>query len=772
MKRIIIVFLLISTVFIIPLASKNYQKDYREFNRGIAYLLIGDKGLAATHLEAYFEMYTDTALRGAFISLIDRRDSDVTKQFKQYLDINHRSSVALVGIALSTSGLKDSTSLSNLERARRLEPKLAASYLCLGMEYQLKKNYPRAASYFRQASNLTSVPEVKILSARLQLEQNESKAVLTLMKANADRQPDNFYFNFLTARAYFQLGKIEDMEKYVESALDAGPNNIDAQILYAKYLLSLKKYRRAKNTLKTIKAAGSNIDYLKTYGRVLLELKDRNTKTFLDDAYAKDGWDPEVNYLMARFSQWKKQGNVGNWVYRSLISGVPADRLKSDVGNSYRFPPLVNIPFFHVSFVKWINDRLFVAGAVKKSGDNPALYVIDGVENKIIQSLPYKGEFQDVYLSDKKNSMIITAIPEQDDGLYVYAVNAAGKRFSIHKVYNKPVPVSAAEVGFNRAGSLVYFTDQRILQKAFVAPFNIASQMGKKKPVYPEYPFPIFKYNYATRQLFQITDPHTMEKTPIDCVKKYFLVAEMSEQNDRVMNLVSKGERLELTSSEIVKIFFSDDIDSFLIYLSDLRNAFQAVLVDRFNDKILEINETMFLGKGEYAEIQMINFNPEKQEIIVLTADNNRNLIRFNYNTHLYTVLAGKVLQTHLDQERGIVYALTERGKKRHYKETNLEIIKLQPYLKTRIDSKRDLNKMLFFENHSNYYFSSYFGELLKRGDDGELHYVGPSYEGTVYGVSPNTKKTAAFVNGKLFIVDTEMEEYDMLKDLRKKRKR
>ena len=121
--------------------------DYTDFNKGIAYILIKDKELAVKHLEVFFNIKQDPALRVAFINLIEANDWDVTKEFKRYLDINHRSTPALVGIALSTTDMENSTSVGNLQRAIRLDRRFSAAYLALGMEYlKPEKLPPRTAA--------------------------------------------------------------------------------------------------------------------------------------------------------------------------------------------------------------------------------------------------------------------------------------------------------------------------------------------------------------------------------------------------------------------------------------------------------------------------------------------------------------------------------------------------------------------------------------------------------------------------------------------------
>ena len=149
MRRMIIIFVLLSVVLAAPFLS---ARDKPLFGKGVAYLLIGDKESARKYWDLFFEDYPDPALRGPFMELIKAEDLwEVTKQFKGYLDLHHRSTAALVGIALATTDMKQSTSIDNLNRALRMDRSYSSAYLCLGMEYFKQGNYPMAKSYFNQA---------------------------------------------------------------------------------------------------------------------------------------------------------------------------------------------------------------------------------------------------------------------------------------------------------------------------------------------------------------------------------------------------------------------------------------------------------------------------------------------------------------------------------------------------------------------------------------------------------------------------------------------
>jgi tetratricopeptide (TPR) repeat protein len=758
MRRAIILLVLLFLAFSFSVYG---AKDYTLFNKGVAYILIGDKEMAVSQIENFFQVFPDPALRSAFVNLIEDNSMEVAREFKRYLDINHRSSPALVGIALSTTNMEDSTSIGNLQRAIRLTPGFAPAYLCLGYEYMKIKNYPRAEANFLRAIRLSNVPEFKILLCQLRLVQDDPGAVLSLMKPIADRQPDGFYFNYYTAKAYYHLNQLEEMGKYIEAAIEVNPRNNDAQLLLGQYLLSQGDLKRAKTVLKKVRFSKYNEDYFKTLGHVLLKLKDRQTKGYLDEVYSRKKWDKDINRLLGLYYVWKKgTGNVQNWINRALLSGYDEQQLRQQFPGNYTFPQYKNLPFFNVTAIHWLSADMLLAAAVKRSGDRELLYLIRLEDLKVMDTLSYQGDFQDIFFSGDRKRMVFSTVAMENESVHLYGIEDTGRKFVIRPLYNRPLKMASAVAGFNRAGNMAYITNRDIEARAFESPFSISADLGQKKYVYPDYPYPIFKYNFVSHSLSALKDIEQMAIVPIDCVKKYFTIMDAYDRNSSVQRLVENGLRLELTSSKVIKIYFSTEISSFVIYLSDLTNAFQAQLIDNINNRVFKVDETMFLGEGQYAELELQDFDPEKKELVVVTKDKERNLIKFSYETFLYTRLADKVMELHYDKENGIFYVLTERSKKRHFTSTNLAVIYLDPYHKKIVDERRDLNRILSVKNEE-VYFSTNDGEIVKMDPEYKFHYIGPSYEGCLYSPSSSGSKTAAFINDKLFIVDRI--ETDML---------
>lgn len=750
-------------------ARVTIRRDYTQFNKGVVYVLIKDKDLATRYMEEFFKEFPDPALRSGFINVIKNNSFEVTKEFGRYLEINHKSTPALVGIALSTTDMENSTSVGNLRRAVRLERSFSASYLCLGMEYLKIKNYPMARNYINQAiARARNIPEYKIILALLFLELNQPANVISTLKPLADNNPDNFHFNYFTAEAYYRMNQLDEMGKYITSAIEVKPGNNDAQLLQAKYLLSRKEYKRAKAALKRIRYSGYHEEYTKTFGHVLLHLKDRQAKNFLDEVYVKKPWDKDINRLMGLY--YLGQGNkepVQGWLNRAILAGNDEEQLKKSFPGGFKFPQYRFTPFFHVKAVQWLSEDLLLVVAVRNSGERERIYFLNLEDMKIDGSLDYKGEFQQIYVSKDHKTMVFSTSALEEGYVNLYAVEHTGKNYRVRLAYGKSLKMSGIMAGFNSAGNLAYITDWDIRARAFESPFSIASEYGEKEPVYPDYPYSIFKYNFMTGRLSMVKDISRMEVVPIETVKKYFLIYDGYEKNTRVRQLVDQGLRLELTSSKIVKIFFSNDLRSFGIYLSDLDNAFQAQLIDNNADKAYKVDETMFLGEGQYAELDVVDYDPEAMELMVITKDKDRKLIRFSYKSFLFTDLAEKVIQNFYDRENRVLYVLTERSKKSNYTETILAVINLNPYLKQVVDKRRNLKKILSVD-HNGVRFSTNDGQVLLMDGGNRFIYAGPSFDGCVAAESPSKKQTAAFINGKLFIVGKT--DIDILKTWAKKK--
>ena len=177
------------------------------------------------------------------------------------------------------------------------------------------------------------------------------------------------------------------------------------------------------------------------------------------------------------------------------------------------------------------------------------------------------------------------------------------------------------------------------------------------------------------------------------------------------------------------------------------------MVYDLGGNSVKPFDETMFLGDKYYSELDIVNFNPDKNEILFLTRDKGKNLFLFNYHSLLYKKLGSGILAACINPEMDTIYFLSERNKFLYFSESNLEIVRLAPYAKEKISSRRDLNAIVDCRSSSEQYFSTFNGELLKLDEEGNFKNIQVSLSGAVCQPSPDREKTAAFINGRLFVL-------------------
>lgn len=751
-KMMIISLLFFMTAVMFP------QGKEAEFHKGIVYYLLKDIDLAKKHLNLYFYSNSNFQLKNGFILLLDGKNWDATTRFQEYLGINHRSEAALVGIALSTVDMKNTATVENLERAVRLNPRFPSSYLCLGMEYAKKKNFRAAESQFRNALRVGQIPEFKILLANLSLEIGQPKEALDLIRPEADATPDNFYYNFLTARAMLELQDLKSVEKYIDSALEIKPSNQEALLLKAKYFLGNQEYLEAKSILSGLKFDGFNEDYVKTFATTLLQVKDRKAGSYLYEFFSKNRWDRDINRLMGLyFLSRGKDEKVQNWIYRSLLSGNDIELLKSRFPEKYKFPEFTGMDFFEVKKIKWLTENLLMAVARINTGDPERIFFIDAEKMKVLNTMTFRGEFQDIFWSKDMRNMVFSTVESTNESIYLYAVQSLENKFFLYPIFNRPLRMAGVLAGFNRDGSVVYLTDSGLTSLAFESPFSSVSLYGQKQLVYPVYPLPVFKYDFSTRRFTQIRDLNQieqLERIPLKETKKYSLVGRAFQLNSKINALINRGQQLDLTSSQVIRIHFAEDLSGFVIYLSDLNNAFQALIYNDRNNQVHQVDGTMFLGKDRYAEIEILHFDPTKNLLLVKTKDKMRDVIDFNYRSYLYGFISRNIMDYCFDSRDNLLVMLTERSNNIHYSDVTLELFSLTPAVRETITSRRDLNRIDCCSNREAICFTTYDGEYVWMDDEGAFHYRGVSFEGSEHDISPNKEKVAVFVNGKLFVLD------------------
>ena len=136
-----------------------------------------------------------------------------------------------------------------------------------------------------------------------------------------------------------------------------------------------------------------------------------------------------------------------------------------------------------------------------------------------------------------------------------------------------------------------------------------------------------------------------------------------------------------------------------------------------------------------------------------MTRDKEKNLFLFNYHSLLYKKLGNGILATCVNTDTSTIYFLSERNKYLYFSESNLEVVRLAPFAREKISSRRDLNSIIDCRNFNEQYFSSFNGELLKLDEEGNFNNCQVSLAGSIYQPSPNQEKAAAFINGRFYVL-------------------
>jgi tetratricopeptide (TPR) repeat protein len=626
------------------------------FSRGIVYYLIGDMELAKKNLDVYFHFNPQPAVKNGFALLLKNEKWEATKIFSDYLESDHRSLEALTGVSLAVADMKNSLSIENLFKITRMNSSYAPAYLCLGNEFFKRKNYPAAEDNFNKGLQLSKIAEYKLLLCEFYLQTDQPQKAIELIQSEADMAPANYYFALLTARAFYQIGNWAELSAYIERALKVKPDSKEAQLFLAKYFLKTSDFKKAKKILEKLKFDYYNLEYSLTFAEVLTKLKDSDAEKYLYEVFSQSQWEPRINLLLGLQHLKKKNPNVQNWITRAILSGKNPEDLKMEFPATFNFQSYPFLAFFDVKKILWLsNGRVLIAGNMQ-SGEKEKLQVIDTVSMKIIKSFDYEGNIQEIFCSANLEKIIFSTTAVENEKVYLYTFIAAANNYSLKPVIGYALKMSTVIVAFNAQASDAYITDGSLAEQAFTSPFSTVSAYGRKIAIYPNFPFPVYRYTYANERWAEIKDRELLRRVPLKRIQQYLAVADALQNNQEVEKLLEKGRSIDITASEEVKIFFGANSDQFIIYLSDLKNAFQGLVYDRESNKTKKFDETMFLGEKYYSELEIINFNPGKNEILFLTKDKEKNLFLFNYHSLLYKKLGNGILATCVNKEMNTIY--------------------------------------------------------------------------------------------------------------------
>jgi hypothetical protein len=85
-----------------------------------------------------------------------------------------------------------------------------------------------------------------------------------------------------------------------------------------------------------------------------------------------------------------------------------------------------------------------------------------------------------------------------------------------------------------------------------------------------------------------------------------------------------------------------------------------------------------------------------------------------------------------------------------------MHIVSLHPFARLKLSLRRDIAVLDYYKDQKTLFASTYDGELVKLQDDLTFKYIGPSLAGSVHDISPDQRRAAVFINGRLYSIILE----------------
>ena len=288
--------------------------------------------------------------------------------------------------------------------------------------------------------------------------------------------------------------------------------------------------KKAKKILEKLKFNYYNIEYGLTFAEVLLKLKDGDAEKYLYEVFSQNQWEPRINQLLGMYHVKKNSPNVQNWINRAILSGKNPEELKQEFPVSARFYSFPFLDFFDVKKIQWLsNNRVLVAGSMV-SGEKEKLLVLDTLTLKAIKTFDYEGSVQEIFPSAKLDKIIISTTAVENEKVYLYTLIATDRDYTLKPVVGYALRMPSVIVAFNAQGSDAYITDGNLSEQAFASPFSTLSPYGRKIAVYPNYPFQVFRYTYASERWSEIKDRELLRQVPIKKIQQYHAVADAAQE--------------------------------------------------------------------------------------------------------------------------------------------------------------------------------------------------------------------------------------------------
>jgi len=727
-----------------------------DFDFGLTYYLLNDPEMARSYFNRFFVNTNNQRVADAYVELFKGNNWDAAERFRRYLEMNHRSLIGIIGMALSTRDLLNSTSLETLERAQRLHPKNPAVHVAIGFEYVKRKDYPKAEQFFARALNSSKEEIYKIPLGYLYLEMNEYKEVLDMCEKSALADKQSFHFNYLTAKAHYHLNNWQGVGQFIQNAIKAKPGHIVGRLLWAQFLASQNQAVEARDALKGMQFDGYNLEYEKTLAQVLFKLEDRQAYGKMLEVLLQSPWDREINRIMGLHHLREAKGeNIQHWINRALIAGNPESDMKSLFPGKYIIKSPFELSFFSVESMSWFDDQFLVVAGKRESGDKDKVFVIDSKNGKIVATGTVSGDILQVKTSGNNGGWaVIVTVAKENQRVYLYSLTYSGNSFVTKQIPGGSYGMPSLISGFSSDGQTFYFVSSHVSEAIYRAPFTVLDNQFQQQALFPNLPVPVYALTRKGGAPIQIKGNDQYAKLPIKEMRDYALLSKAYQKDELVQSMITEGFSIDLAASRTVKVYCNDTSDGAVVYTTDVdaKRGFDAVLYSAIaKDKSIRLNETAFLGKNKYSEIKVIAYNPIKCELIVQTLDENKQLLHHNAKGKLTRLLGDNLLSQLYLPHSNILYYLVEKKQKLFEKETQLFQVTLNRYSKTRVKKRDDIIAISMSACGEAAEFVTFNGEILTLDLENEFIYQKPALNTIMQAIS-SLGNRAAFVNERVVI--------------------
>lgn len=725
-----------------------------DFDIGLTYYLLKDLDAAQPYFNRFFVSSNNQRVADAYVELFKGNNWAAAERFERYLGMNHRSLIAIVGMALSTRDLRNSTSLETLERALRLHPRSPAVHVAMGFEYFNRKDYPKAEQFFARALNTGKNEVYKIPLGYLFLEMNEFKEVLAMSEKNALADRKNFHFNYLAAKAHYMMNNWQGVGQFIQNAMAANPGHVAGRLLWAQFLARQNRSAEAFEALKGMHFEGYNLEYEKTLAQVLFELKDRQAYGKMLEVLAQAPWDKDINRMMGLHHLREARGeNIQHWINRALIAGNSEAEIAALFPAKYTIKTPMELDFFSVSALAWFDDQYLVVGGKRKSGEKDRLYVIDSRTAKIVSTGSVMGDILQIRTAPGSAPWaVVSTVAKENQSIYLYTLSRRGNGFLTRAVDGGALGMPDMLCAFSRDGGQLYFVSSHLSEALYQAPFMVYDSRFQRRPLFPNLPLPVYSLSREGRGPVQIKGSSRFSQMPIKELRDFVLLSEAYQKDEQVRELITEGYSIDLAASRTVKAFCNHDSDGAIVYITDVeaKRGFDALLYSG-QGRSTRINESIFMGKNRYAEVEVIAFNSQTSELLVRTLNEKKQLIQHHVRGKLTRILGENLLDYLYLSNRKMLYYLLEKKQKLFEKETQLFQVTLDRYSKTRLKKRDDVVAIQKGMDGSSAQFITFNGEMLSLDLENEFSYDKPALNTVLHALSKGGER-AAFVNQRIVI--------------------